>query len=78
MKSISMGLFCLALAARQSPQSKNQNQMEKLKENELPKNWHPHIRVIFGNEVVALWMYLLKPKKNGKSLLQCVFGGRKG
>ncbi|MEZ4817553.1 MAG: DJ-1/PfpI family protein [Flavobacteriaceae bacterium] len=68
MKSISMGLFCLAIIACQSPQSKNQNQMEKLKENELPKIGILIFEGFLANEVVAPLDVFTKAQENGKSL----------
>ena len=63
-----MGLFCLAIIACQSPQSKNQNQMEKLKENELPKIGILIFEGFLANEVVAPLDVFTKAQENGKSL----------
>lgn len=63
-----MGLFCLAIIACQSPQSKNQNQMEKLKENELPKIGILIFEGFLANEVVAPLDVFTKAKENGKPL----------
>ena len=68
MKSITMGLFCLVIIACQNPQSKNQNQMEKLNENELPKIGILIFEGFLANEVVAPLDVFTKAQENGKSL----------
>lgn len=68
MKSITMGLFCLAIIACQNSQSKNQNQMEKLKENKLPKIGILIFEGFLANEVVAPLDVFTKAQENGKPL----------
>ncbi|MCB0539897.1 MAG: DJ-1/PfpI family protein [Bacteroidetes bacterium] len=68
MKSITMGLFCLVIIACKNPQSKNQNQMEKQKENQLPKIGILIFEGFLANEVVAPLDVFTKARENGKSL----------
>lgn len=68
MQSITIGLFCLAIIACQSPQSKKQNQMEKQMENELPKIGILIFEGFLANEVVAPLDVFTKAQEKGKSL----------
>lgn len=68
MKSITKGLFCLAILACQNPHSKNQNPMEKPKENELSKIGILVFEGFLANEVVAPLDVFTKAQENGKPL----------
>lgn len=68
MKSITRGLFCLAVIACKSPESKNQFKMENPNENQRPKIGILVFEGFLANEVVAPLDVFTKAKENGQHL----------
>src|SRR5690606_2529772 len=68
MKSITMGLFCLAFLSGQNPQTEIQIKMEKQERKQLPKIGILVFEGFLANEVVAPMDVFTKADVNGKPL----------